>query len=69
LRFALRCLFVVGVVGFGYACTTKEKTCENVLRGMYESSRQMQETDQRHAPSPGQELPTYDQFNRERLEQ
>ncbi|SCX98283.1 hypothetical protein [Desulfoluna spongiiphila] len=65
MKFALRCVAVVGLMGFMCACATSESTGDNVLRGMYESSRQMQEMDQRHDPSPGQDLPTYEQYNRE----
>lgn len=51
------------------SCAKNEQTTDNILRGMYESSQQVQEMKYGdELPQPDKEAPTYDQYKRERQE-
>lgn len=51
------------------SCSKNEKTTDNIFRGIYESSQQVQEMKYAdELPQPDKEAPTYDQYKRERQE-
>jgi hypothetical protein len=56
-------------IGCICSCSENGKVRDGFFRGIYESSRQIQEM--KHPdepPQPGRETPTYDQYNQERQE-
>lgn len=51
------------------SCSKNEQASDTFFRGMYESSQQVQEMKYGdELPQPDKEVPTYDQYKRERQE-
>jgi len=65
LKLTLRFLLIIYFMVCICSCAKNEKAYDNFCRGMYESSKQMQEMEQGNEPPPGKEIPTYDQYKRE----
>jgi len=65
LKFSIIICFIVCI----FACSENAKVHEGIFRGIYEGSNQVQEMKgDDPVPSPREEPPTYEQYERERQE-